>query len=92
MARFAKISVGAGKKLNVANLSPEMKNAMAEGMADTGKELDNFKETSIATGKVTSGDLFGTREYLKNNYLYRMAAGEAAAIGQRVMLSVGRGG
>ena len=25
-------------------------------------------------GKVTSGDLFGTREYLKNNYLYRMAA------------------
>ena len=25
-------------------------------------------------GKVTSGDVFGTREYLKNNYLYRMAA------------------
>jgi hypothetical protein len=23
---------------------------------------------------VTSGDMFGTREYLKNNYLYRMAA------------------
>jgi hypothetical protein len=23
---------------------------------------------------VTSGDIFGTREYLKNNYLYRMAA------------------
>jgi len=26
------------------------------------------------TGKVTSGDLFGTRAYLKNNYLYRMTA------------------
>ena len=26
------------------------------------------------TGKVTSGDVFGTREFLKNNYLYRMAA------------------
>ena len=25
------------------------------------------------TGEVTSGDIFGTREYLKNNYLYRMA-------------------
>ena len=24
-------------------------------------------------GKVTAGDVFGTREYLKNNYLYRMA-------------------
>ena len=23
---------------------------------------------------MTSGDLFGTREFLKNNYLYRMAA------------------
>jgi hypothetical protein len=25
-------------------------------------------------GKVTSGDVFGTREYLKNDYLYRMGA------------------
>src|SRR6266480_3734869 len=25
-------------------------------------------------GKVTSGDVFGTRQFLKNNYLYRMAA------------------
>jgi len=23
-------------------------------------------------GNVTSGDVFGTRAYLKNNYLYRM--------------------
>ena len=25
-------------------------------------------------GKVTSADVFGTREYMKNNYLYRMGA------------------
>jgi hypothetical protein len=30
------------------------------------KELDE--------GKVTAGDVFGTRQYLKNNYLYRMGA------------------
>jgi hypothetical protein len=36
------------------------------------------QKTSINTGKVTSGDLFGLREYLKNNYLYRFAA---AALG-----------
>jgi hypothetical protein len=30
------------------------------------------------TGQVTSGDMFGTRQFLKNNYLYRMAA---AAVG-----------
>jgi hypothetical protein len=73
IARFAKIGIGAGKKIDVAKLSPEMKTAMAEGMADAWKELDDFRNTSIATGKVTSGDLFGTREYLKNNYLYRFA-------------------
>jgi hypothetical protein len=31
-------------------------------------------EKEFAAGKVTSGDVFGTREFLKNNYLYRMAA------------------
>jgi hypothetical protein len=28
----------------------------------------------INKGEVTSGDAFGTREYLKNNYLYRLGA------------------
>jgi hypothetical protein len=28
----------------------------------------------VDVGKVISGDMFGTREYLKNNYLYRMTA------------------
>jgi hypothetical protein len=27
----------------------------------------------VTAGKVASGDVFGTRAYLKNNYLYRMA-------------------
>jgi len=42
---------------------------MADAWADFAgvvKQLDD--------GKVTSGDLFGTRVYMKNNYLYRMVA------------------
>jgi hypothetical protein len=74
MERFAKIGLGAGKTINVANLSPEMKQALEQGMADGLKAYDDFKRTEVDTGKVTSGDFFGTREYLKNNYLYRMAA------------------
>jgi len=74
MERFARINVGAGKTLDVAKLSPELKKAIADGMADAWKELAEFEKTSIATGKVNSGDLFGTREFLKNNYLYRFAA------------------
>lgn len=73
MARFAKIGVGAGKKIDVAALSPEMRQALANGIADAWKELENLEKTEIATGRVTSGDVFGTRQYLKNNYLYRFA-------------------
>jgi hypothetical protein len=73
MANFAKIGVGAGKTIDVAALSPEMKTAMEQGMADAWVDIEDLKK-EIDAGKVTSGELFGTREYLKNNYLYRMAA------------------
>jgi hypothetical protein len=74
MARFAKIGVGAGKTIDFSKLSPEVKTAIEQGMADAWKELETFQRAEIDTRKVTSGDIFGTREYLKNNYLYRMAA------------------
>ncbi len=73
MKRFGEIGIGAGKHIDVANLSPEVKQAMSDGIADAWKELKEFQETLLATGKVNSGDLFGTREYLKNKYLYRFA-------------------
>jgi len=73
MARFAKIGVGAGKNFDASKLSPEMKTAIEQGMADAWANLADLKKR-IDAKEVTSGDLFGTREYLKNNYLYRMAA------------------
>jgi len=73
MARFAKIGVGAGKTFDASKLSPEMKTAIEQGMADAWADLADLKKR-IDAKEVTSGDLFGTREYLKNNYLYRMAA------------------
>jgi hypothetical protein len=74
MARFAKIGVGAGKTFDASKLSPEMKTAIEQGVADAWKDFDELRTTRIDTGKVTSGELFGTREFLKNNYLFRMAA------------------
>ena len=74
MARFAKIGVGAGKTFDESKLTPEAKQAIEQGVADAWKEFDDFKRSQIDTGKVTSGDAFGTRAFLKNNYLYRMAA------------------
>ena len=48
--------------------------ANAQDPIDAWKDFDELRTTRIDTGKVTSGELFGTREFLKNNYLYRMAA------------------
>jgi hypothetical protein len=73
MARFAKIGVGAGKTFDANSLSPDMKASIEQGMADAWADLEALRKR-VDAGEVTSGDMFGTREYLKNNYLYRMAA------------------
>jgi hypothetical protein len=73
MARFAKIGVGAGKTFDASTLPPDIKTAIEQGIADAWVDLENLKK-QVDAGKVTSGDMFGTREYLKNNYLYRMGA------------------
>ncbi len=73
MARFAKIGVGGGKSFDASKLSPEMRTAIEEGMADALAELAALQK-QIDKKKVTSGQMFGTREFLKNNYLYRMGA------------------
>ncbi|MCB1076542.1 MAG: DUF1254 domain-containing protein [Verrucomicrobiae bacterium] len=73
-ARFAKLGIGAGEALDVAKWSPELREAAEEGMADAWREFAEFKRTQIDTGKRTSADGFGTREFLKNDYLARMAS------------------
>jgi hypothetical protein len=73
MSRFAKIGIGAGKTFDASKLTPEMKAAIEQGMADAWADFADLKK-QIEAGKVTSGDVFGSRAYLKNNYLYRMGA------------------
>jgi hypothetical protein len=80
MARFARLGVGAGKTLDASKLSPEMKAAIEQGMADAWADFAGLVKLFDA-GKVTSGDVFGTREYMKNNYLYRMGAAEMGIYG-----------
>lgn len=73
MERFAKIGVGAGKVFDAASLKPEVREAIEAGRADAWQALDSL-EKEMAAGRVTSGDMFGTRESLAGNYLYRMSA------------------
>ena len=73
MARFAKLGIGGGKTMDVSKLSPDMKKAIEEGVTEAWAAFGGL-EKEVAAGKVTSGDVFGTRANLKNNYLYRMGA------------------
>ena len=74
MDRFAKAGIGAGKRFDVAALSPEQRRAVEEGMADAWKDFARYKAEVVDTGKKSSADGFGTREFLANDYLMRMSS------------------
>ena len=78
---FAKIGIGPGKLLNVKALAPDLLKAMQDGIDDGVKEFEFFKRTELDTRKVGTPALFGTREHLKNNYLYRYAAARLGIFG-----------
>jgi hypothetical protein len=75
-AKFAEIGIVPGKTFDVASLSPEAKKAFQEGMADGQKEIDARR--AATNGKMD--DLFGTRAFLKNDYVAR-ATGAQMGIG-----------
>lgn len=72
-ARFASIGLTGDGTFNTDELTPEMQEAFKAGMADAWTEFATFKKDKIDTGEVKSGQLFGTKEQLNGNYLYRMA-------------------
>jgi len=73
MARFVTLGIGAGKTFDPQALSPELRAAVTDGMADAWNTFKEFKKTQLDTHKRSSADCFGTREHLKGSYLDRMA-------------------
>lgn len=73
-ARFASIGLKGDGTFSSDKLSPEMRKAFEGGMADAWADFATFKKDKIDTGEVKAGQLFGTKEELNGNYLYRMAA------------------
>jgi len=72
-ARVAKIGIGEGRVFDPSKLSPEMKTAIEQGMADAWVDI-NATVKKLDSGEITPGDCYGTRAYLKNNYPYRATA------------------
>lgn len=81
MQRLSKIGIGPGKPFDVATLSPVLKATLEAGVADGKQQFATFKKTQIDTHKVSSSQLFGTREELKNNYMYRFAGARLGIYG-----------
>jgi hypothetical protein len=77
-ARFAKIGIDAGRKIDIASLTPGMTQAYQDGMADAWKAFADYKASQLDTGLKTSADGFGSRSFLKDHYIDRMAS---AALG-----------
>lgn len=61
MARFAKLSIGSGKNFDPNALSPGIRTAVTDGMADAWKAFADFKATEVDTGRRTAAEGFGTR-------------------------------
>jgi hypothetical protein len=72
MARFARLNVGAGQTFDPDALDPPVRQAVADGMKDAWAVLAETK-AKVDSGALSSGDLFGTRERLGNDYARRMA-------------------
>ena len=71
LARFARLGIGAGLRFEPQALSPMVRAAIQEGIADAWQAYSAVEKRMI-TGSLSSADVYGTREYLRNNYLYRM--------------------
>jgi hypothetical protein len=75
-ARFEKLGIKPGETFDVAALSPRMKTALESGMKQGQAKIDALREALHGN----SADLFGTRAFLKNNFVAR-AAGTQVGIG-----------
>ncbi|WP_248749721.1 DUF1254 domain-containing protein [Pseudomonas sp. MWU15-20650] len=76
LARFAKIGIAPGAPFKVNQLTAEQRKALEDGIADGRAEFAAFKKAKVDTHQVSNTDLYGSRDHLQNNYLYRYAGAD----------------
>lgn len=68
--RFAQIGIVPGRRIDLSALSPELRQALVDGMVD-GQKLIDTRRNALTNRTDT---LFGTREELNNDYIARATA------------------
>jgi hypothetical protein len=71
MSRFGKLNIGAGENFDAGAFPPEIRQAIQDGRADAWRAHDEILQR-VTMGEIGSSDVLGSRQALKNNYLYRM--------------------
>ncbi|MBW2643905.1 MAG: DUF1254 domain-containing protein [Deltaproteobacteria bacterium] len=66
MKRFAKIGLGTDEKFNINRFSPEIKQALEQGVKEGFKEIEAFIERT-SKDPLGSAKIFGTRKFLKES-------------------------
>ncbi|MEJ8856598.1 DUF1254 domain-containing protein [Variovorax robiniae] len=79
-ARLARLGIDGRAGFDAKTLPAETRAAMERGMAEAWVEFAGL-EKRVNAGQVKSGEVFGSREHLKNNYLYRMFGAERGIYG-----------
>jgi hypothetical protein len=80
LARFAKLNIGSSQTFDLRKFSPEIQQAIEDGIKDSDADLAGIMK-KIDIDEISSGDMFGTREFLKGNYLYRYAGAKLGLYG-----------
>ncbi len=80
MEKFSLLNIGAGKTFDTTAFSPEVVNALHQGVADAWKDFAVAIQQSNE-GKVSASDVFGTRDFLNGNYLFRMVGAATGIYG-----------
>lgn len=76
----SKLGLGSGG-LQISNVSEETRQALELGMKDGWSEFEEIIEKSFAEGTMSSADLFGTRDFLKNQYIKRFGGAKLGIYG-----------
>jgi hypothetical protein len=81
MVRLAKLGIGPGLKFDFEALSPEVQKTVKSGIEDVWQQ--DFADGMMLTnsGQLGSANFFGTREFLKNNYMYRFLGAKLGLYG-----------
>lgn len=81
MQRFAKLNIGPGKHFDFDRLTPDLQNAISAGIYEAKSRDLSLTMAKVNSKQLSLGELYGSREFLKNNYVYRYAAARIGLYG-----------